>query len=124
VSQIIAKLARRAALEIYKPSVEYDALPLAGRLEVNRVARIIRQIFTKDTRLTLAQLNQLQAYVDTRDEPDRGGWYYGNREHFETRHAAIKEWLAQEIERASGPPDTSASASTERLPGQASQPTD
>lgn len=50
-------------------------------------------------RLTRTMLEQLQSYVDHRDDPDRGGWYYGNREQFEKRHNTIKEWLAQEIER-------------------------
>lgn len=46
--------------------------------------------------LTRASLEQLRAYVHTRDET---GWYYGNREHFERRHQALVKWIETEIQK-------------------------
>ena len=41
--------------------------------------------------LTRAQIAQLQAYVD---HCGQEGWYYGTKAHFEQRHKAIVEWVA------------------------------
>jgi len=51
-------------------------------------------------RLSRTALEQIETYVDARDDPDHGGWYYGNKEQFEKRHQAIKEWLKAEIKDA------------------------
>lgn len=51
----------------------------------------------KDVTLTRTMLEQMRSYLDDRDEV---GWYYGNRAQFEKRHAAIRAWLAQEIQKA------------------------
>lgn len=49
-------------------------------------------------KLTRTMLGQLQAYVEDRDRDGYdGGWYYGNKAQFEKRHAAIKEWLAEQL---------------------------
>lgn len=52
---------------------------------------------SKTYKLTLTMLQQLESYIDTRDETE---WYYGNRTQFEKRHAVIKEWIAQEVNKA------------------------
>lgn len=44
--------------------------------------------------LTNAMLEQLQVYIQTRDET---GWYYGNKEQFERRHQALIRWIETEI---------------------------
>ena len=51
--------------------------------------------------LRKAHLTQLAAYIRDRDDD---GWYYGNREHFEKRHADLLK-LAERLERIAGDPD-------------------
>lgn len=49
-------------------------------------------------KLTRTMLEQLQSYVEDRDRDGYdGGWYYGNKAQFEKQHAAIKEWLAEQL---------------------------
>jgi hypothetical protein len=47
-----------------------------------------------------AYLAQLLSYVEHRDLSNDYGWYYGNKNQFEKRHEAIKEWLQQQVEYA------------------------
>jgi hypothetical protein len=56
-------------------SIQIDSIPLNG--------------------LRKAHLYQLASYIDDRDME---GWYYGNREQFESRHADLLElakWLRE-----------------------------
>lgn len=46
--------------------------------------------------LTKAALEQLRAYITTRDET---GWYYGNKVHFERRHQMLIEWIENEMQK-------------------------
>ena len=48
----------------------------------------------KVVKFTQAELAQIAAYVDERDNGIGGGWYYGNKRHFEARHWSIKAKLA------------------------------
>lgn len=42
---------------------------------------------------TFAEINQLMAYLNDRDVGSDSGWYYGDKEQFEIRHAALKKKL-------------------------------
>lgn len=54
----------------------------------------------EELKLTRTQLEQLYDYVNHRDDPDTGGWYYGNKKQFEKQHAAIKDWLTTQIKKS------------------------
>jgi len=47
--------------------------------------------------LRLAHLRQLASYIRQREED---GWYYGNKEQFEKRHADLALWIDSAIEYA------------------------
>jgi hypothetical protein len=51
---------------------------------------------------TIAEANQLAAYVESRDEGNHAGWYYGDPDKFQSRHRRILEELElrREIRRA------------------------
>ena len=42
---------------------------------------------------TFAEISQLNAYIRGRDIGSDCGWYYGDKEQFELRHAALKKKL-------------------------------
>ena len=48
---------------------------------------------------TMAELWQLHEYVTARDEGDDAGWYYGNKQQFEKRHAVIEHKLEECIDK-------------------------
>lgn len=47
--------------------------------------------------LRKAHLRQLLSYITERDE---SGWYVGDKEQFEKRHAEIKWWIEDAVEYA------------------------
>ena len=53
----------------------------------------MRQPKHRRIELTVAELNQLMAYVNDRETGHDCGWYYGNKEQFERRHDEIKRKL-------------------------------
>lgn len=42
--------------------------------------------------LSHSELAQLMQYIENREYE---GWYYGNKQHYEKRHAKIKAFVAQ-----------------------------
>lgn len=49
-------------------------------------------------RVTQAEADQLLSYVAHRDIcGEAPGWYYGNKEHFERRHASLVEVITRAI---------------------------
>ncbi|MCP3683745.1 MAG: hypothetical protein GY861_13760 [bacterium] len=48
-------------------------------------------------KLRKAHYTQLQDYINVRE---REGWYYGNKAHYEKRHAELKEWINNQLKRS------------------------
>ena len=44
--------------------------------------------------MTQTQLQQILSYCD---HAEREGWYYGNKEQFVARHAAIVKWIQEQL---------------------------
>ena len=60
---------------------------------------------------TRAEIVQLRAYAENRDEGDDAGWYYGNKRTFETRHAQILLEIDAALREARKPTTTDKSGS-------------
>jgi hypothetical protein len=48
-------------------------------------------------RLTRAEVAQMLDYLHDRDYGRESGWYFGNKEQFEKRHASIRECLERAL---------------------------